>query len=76
MGRTLRLTAVAFGLAAFTAVAVPATAATATPGSRVAPASGTGLAAAPLSQSGRWITDASGRVVVLHGLNEVYKVAP
>ena len=33
-------------------------------------------AAGPLSQSGRWITDAAGRVVVLHGLNQVYKVPP
>jgi endoglycosylceramidase len=31
---------------------------------------------APLSHSGRWITDASGRVVILHGLNMVYKVPP
>jgi endoglycosylceramidase len=32
--------------------------------------------ALPLSQTGRWLTDASGRVVVLHGLNQVYKVPP
>ncbi len=30
----------------------------------------------PLSHSGRWITDKSGRVVILHGLNMVYKRAP
>ena len=30
--------------------------------------------AAPLSHSGRWITDANGRVVILHGWNMVYKV--
>lgn len=29
-----------------------------------------------LSHAGRWITDASGRVVVLHGTNMVYKLAP
>lgn len=29
-----------------------------------------------LGQSGRWITAADGRVVVLHGLNQVFKVAP
>jgi endoglycosylceramidase len=29
---------------------------------------------APLSHEGRWITDASGRVVILHGWNMVYKV--
>lgn len=31
---------------------------------------------APLSASGRWITDARGRVVILHGLNMVYKRPP
>ncbi len=30
----------------------------------------------PLSHAGRWITDAQGRVVVLHGTNMVYKLAP
>jgi endoglycosylceramidase len=30
----------------------------------------------PLSHSGRWITDASGRVVILHGINMVYKRPP
>jgi endoglycosylceramidase len=30
----------------------------------------------PLGHSGRWITDAAGRVVVMHGANLVYKVAP
>ena len=30
----------------------------------------------PLSASGRWITDARGRVVILHGLNMVYKRPP
>ncbi len=36
----------------------------------------TGLAAAGLHQSGRWLTDADGRVVVLHGVNQVFKVPP
>jgi endoglycosylceramidase len=36
----------------------------------------TGLAATGLTQSGRWITDSAGRVVVLHGLNQVFKVPP
>jgi endoglycosylceramidase len=31
---------------------------------------------APLSHSGRWITDAQGRVVNLHGVNMVYKRPP
>jgi endoglycosylceramidase len=30
----------------------------------------------PLGHAGRWMTDANGRVVVLHGLNQVYKVPP
>lgn len=30
----------------------------------------------PLGHTGRWITDAGGRVVVMHGANLVYKVAP
>ena len=40
-----------------------------------APASG---AAAPgaLSNTGRWLTDTSGRVVILHGFNMVYKRPP
>ena len=30
----------------------------------------------PLSHAGRWITDAQGRVVIVHGTNMVYKLAP
>jgi endoglycosylceramidase len=30
----------------------------------------------PLAHSGRWITDAKGRVVILHGMNMVYKLPP
>jgi endoglycosylceramidase len=30
----------------------------------------------PLGHSGRWITDAKGRVVILHGVNMVYKLPP
>ena len=33
-------------------------------------------AAAPLDHAGRWLTDPAGRVVVLHGTNMVYKLAP
>jgi endoglycosylceramidase len=32
--------------------------------------------ALPLGHAGRWITDASGRVVVVHGINMVYKLPP
>ena len=31
---------------------------------------------APLGHAGRWVTDADGRVVILHGVNMVYKVPP
>ena len=37
---------------------------------------GVGLAASGLSQSGHWVTDSTGRVVIMHGLNQVFKVAP
>jgi endoglycosylceramidase len=30
----------------------------------------------PLGHAGRWITDAAGRVVILHGINMVYKRTP
>ncbi len=30
----------------------------------------------PLGHTGTWLTDTTGRVVVLHGLNQVYKVPP
>jgi endoglycosylceramidase len=63
----------AVSVASVLALAVPVVATASVP---TASSARTGLASAPLSQSGRWITDASGRVVVLHGLNEVYKVAP
>jgi endoglycosylceramidase len=36
----------------------------------------TGPAVSPLGHAGRWLIDAAGRVVVLHGLNQVYKVPP
>jgi len=35
-----------------------------------------GALVGPFGHAGRWITDSGGRVVVLHGLNEVYKVPP
>jgi endoglycosylceramidase len=30
----------------------------------------------PLAHQGRWVTDANGRVVILHGINMVYKLPP
>ena len=30
----------------------------------------------PLRHAGRWITDAHGRVVIVHGINMVYKLPP
>jgi endoglycosylceramidase len=40
------------------------------------PAAAAAAPTAPLGQHGRWLTDARGRVVVLHGLNMVYKRPP
>jgi endoglycosylceramidase len=45
------------------------------PGAQAAPTDA-GLAVGGLSQVGRWITDTNGRVVVLHGVNQVFKVPP
>jgi len=41
-----------------------------------APAAGAAGPVAPLGHAGRWITDARGHVVVLHGLNMVSKLPP
>jgi endoglycosylceramidase len=41
-------------------------------GASIARAAPTG----PLGHEGRWITDATGRVVVVHGINMVYKLPP
>ena len=41
-----------------------------------APASAAGASVPRLAHAGRWLTDVNGRVVILHGLNEVYKFAP
>ena len=68
MRRRLCLVLTALGLALLTVPALP-------PGAGAAP-NGTGLAASGLSQHARWITDPAGRVVVLHGLNQVFKVPP
>jgi len=40
------------------------------------PACASALPVLPLSHAGRWITDARGRVVIVHGTNMVYKLAP
>ena len=40
------------------------------------PASAQAAPALPLGHAGRWITDAHGRVVILHGTNVVFKVRP
>ena len=52
-------------------------------GSSSTPPDGTGDGAGegpsfslPLNHAGRWVTDAQGRVVILHGLNMVYKRPP
>lgn len=40
------------------------------------PATAAAAPVLPLGHAGRWITDARGRVVVLHGVNMVYKIPP
>jgi endoglycosylceramidase len=40
------------------------------------PPSSPAAPALPLGHAGRWITDARGRVVILHGTNMVYKLPP
>jgi endoglycosylceramidase len=40
------------------------------------PAAASAAPKLPLSHAGRWITDANGRVVVIHGINMVYKLPP
>jgi len=42
----------------------------------VLPAAAFGAPSAPLGQKGRWLIDARGRAVVLHGVNMVYKRPP
>ena len=70
--RSFRAPAVATALATL-ALSLASTAIAGAPdqgfGQRVAPKG-------PLSNTGRWITDARGRVVILHGLNMVYKLPP
>jgi endoglycosylceramidase len=68
--RAVRAALAALALAVATVAAVPVVSGAAGASSAV------GIATSGLSQTGRWLTDASGRVVVLHGLNQVYKVAP
>jgi endoglycosylceramidase len=65
--RPLRLLAAALLLT--TLAAVPATDAAAAPVTA-------SRAVLPLGKSGTWVSDATGRVVILHGLNQVYKVPP
>ena len=66
--RRLPLVLAAAGLALLSVPALMPTA-----GAADAPA---GLAASGLTSAGHWVTDPSGRVVILHGLNQVFKVAP
>ena len=70
LSRSACLAAAALLLAALT-TDVPSRAA---PFADAAPV--TGPAVSPLGHAGRWLIDAAGRVVVLHGLNQVYKVPP
>jgi len=42
----------------------------------LAPTAARAAPSLPLGHAGRWITDARGRVVIVHGINMVYKLAP
>lgn len=63
------LTAVALAAPCGAAASARSSCACAPQASRAAPQG-------PLSSAGRWITDARGKVVILHGLNMVYKRPP
>jgi endoglycosylceramidase len=68
--RAIRAVLVAAGLTLLTVPALAGSAGAATSSADI------GLATSGLAQAGRWVTDSTGRVVVLHGLNQVYKVPP
>jgi endoglycosylceramidase len=42
----------------------------------VAPHSASGSGLPPIETTGSWLTDSDGQVVIMHGLNEVYKLPP
>ena len=65
--------------AAFAAVFLSpalAASASATPGSAAVKLQRLAAPRGPLDNAGRWITDRRGRVVILHGINMVYKLPP
>ena len=72
----------ALGAALLAAVsAAPGVGARPAPQARLASATGTAPAAtapptAPIGHAGRWITDSSGRVLIVSGVNMVYKLPP
>jgi endoglycosylceramidase len=67
--RAARLVAAALLIAALT---TDASSAVAPPIAQAAPLGPT----LPIGHVGRWMTDTDGRAVILHGLNQVYKVPP
>jgi endoglycosylceramidase len=69
VGRGRRWLGVAAALLAILLLAAPGAAS----GSPALPLSHAGL---PLSHAGRWLTDTQGRVVIVHGINMVYKRSP
>ena len=62
-------------LALATAVGGASTASASVPGFG-APPSAPGPDTGPLSRAGRWMVDDESRVVIVHGVNIVHKVAP
>jgi endoglycosylceramidase len=68
--RRIRAVAVTITLALLTVPALPG------PAGADDASTDVGLASSGLTQTGRWVTDTAGRVVVLHGVNQVVKVPP
>ena len=71
MQRRIRLLSLAAAVAAAAVACVVPSTITATASVPASPAP-----SADIGHVGTWMTDSAGRVVILHGLNQVYKVAP
>jgi endoglycosylceramidase len=66
----------AAAITAMLTLVVPTAGAASAPGPSAAKLEQRAAPHGPLAKAGRWITDRSGRVVILHGINMVYKLPP